>query len=247
METGTVPPPPEDPQAQPRTPLWEDFVDVYAAPAQLFRRRAAEPVVWVPLLVLTLLVGLLTFAGAGVLEPMYDAEFERGMREAMRDGPQLPAEEIERMRSLGHTFALVFGALGTVVGALVLGLVVWAVARLFGTAPTLAAAAMVAVFAQFPRIPHQLAAILQGLLLSPEAMASRFALSVGPARFFDPEATSELAMVLLERLDLFTLWVTLLVGVGFHMVARLPRQQAAVAALIVWMLAALPTVIGAVR
>jgi hypothetical protein len=224
---------------------WEDLVDIFYAPAQVFARRLADPVIWLPLLVLVAAISALSFAGAGVLEPMYEAEFHRSIEGSAPDGATLSPEELDRMRGFSSTIGMIFAPITVAVGALLLGLVIWAVARLFGAAPTLGATTMVGVLSQFPRILQQVVTIVQGAIMSPEAIHSRFALSAGPARFLDPVRTPEVVMATLERFDLFTLWVTVLVGVGFHVVGRLPRVQAAVAAFVVWLIAGLPLLIAA--
>jgi hypothetical protein len=242
MQESAVPDAPDTAPTPDRAAAWEDLIDIYYAPAQVFARRLAEPVIWLPLLVLAGAIALLGFASAGILEPMWQAEFERNVSGA---DTQLSPEDLERMRGFSSTMGVVMAPIGVAFGALVLGLIIWLVARVFASSPAMAATLMVGVLSQFPRIPQQLALLFQGAVMDPSAMNSRFALSLGPARFVDPATTSELMMVTLERFDLFTLWVTLLVGVGFHVVARLPRGQAAAAAMVVWLVGSLPMVLGA--
>jgi hypothetical protein len=47
--------------------------------------------------------------------------------------------------------------------------------------------------------------------------------------------------------DVFTIWVTVLLAIGLHVVARIPKQQAAIAAAITWLVGAVPGIIGALR
>jgi ABC-type transport system involved in cytochrome c biogenesis permease component len=45
----------------------------------------------------------------------------------------------------------------------------------------------------------------------------------------------------------FTIWVTVLLAIGLHVVGKIPKQQAAIAAVIVWVVGALPALLGALR
>jgi hypothetical protein len=51
----------------------------------------------------------------------------------------------------------------------------------------------------------------------------------------------------LGRFDLFTLWSTLLIGIGVMVTARATRQQAWITAGGVWLIALIPTLWGALR
>jgi hypothetical protein len=54
-------------------------------------------------------------------------------------------------------------------------------------------------------------------------------------------------IALASRVDLFTIWVTVLLAIGLHVVGKVSRQQAAIAAAITWVVGALPVVFGAIR
>jgi hypothetical protein len=71
--------------------------------------------------------------------------------------------------------------------------------------------------------------------------------SLGVGRFLDPDATSMTMLAVVGRIDLFTLWVTVLVAVGLKVVGKATTAQAAAAAAIVWIAGGLPTVLLALR
>jgi VanZ family protein len=54
-------------------------------------------------------------------------------------------------------------------------------------------------------------------------------------------------IALLGRIDLFTIWVTVLLAIGLAVVARIPRSRAAIAAVVVWVIGTLPALLGALR
>ena len=236
MDTAT-PAPVESTPAPP--PLWEDFVDIFYAPSRVYARRGAGR--WgVPLLVLVAAMTLLFFASQNVLAPAVQAEMTRALQSR-----GLSAEQMEGARRT----AGLFGALGFLVafplGVVLTGVLLWAVGKLFGSAATLPVAVTIAVYAQFPRILGQVIAVFQGLFMDPSSLDSVYDVSLSPARFLDAAAAAPALVAALGRLDLFTLWATLLLGIGLHVLGRVPRAQAFVAAVVVWLLAALPAVGGA--
>ena len=87
----------------------------------------------------------------------------------------------------------------------------------------------------------------QGLFMSPESLTSMNSVGFSVGRFIDPDHGSAVAIALASRLDLFTIWVTVLLAVGLHVVGKISKQQAAIAAAITWAAGALPAVFGAVR
>jgi hypothetical protein len=232
--------------AEPRASVWEDLIDVLYMPGAVFRRRAEHPAGFVlPLLALTVVMGVLFYAMQHSLAPMFDAEFQRGMAAAMRKNPDLTIEQMQGMRAMSEKFGLIGFALMFPVGVLVLGLVLWGVGKLFGAVASVGAMMLVATYAQMPRLIQQTLSVLQGFVLSAESLTSRFAIGFSPARFLDPDATAPVVLALLERFDLFTLWVTFLLALGLHFVGRVPRAQAYLAAALVWLLGALPAIVGA--
>jgi ABC-type transport system involved in cytochrome c biogenesis permease component len=63
----------------------------------------------------------------------------------------------------------------------------------------------------------------------------------------DPDHASPVIMALASRVDPFVIWITILLAIGLHVVGKIPKQQAYIAAAIVWVAGALPAVFGALR
>ena len=104
---------------------------------------------------------------------------------------------------------------------------------------------MVAAFAFMPRIIEALVVSVQGLLLDPSGFTGRWRLSLGVGRFLDPDATSPALLALVGRLDVFTIWVTVLLAIGLAVTGNIPRSRAAIAAALVWLLGAAPLLLQA--
>ena len=84
----------------PRAAVWEDFIDIFYAPASVFRRREHGSV-FIPLLVVTVLTAAVFYLNSGALQPLFDAEFDRQMAPAMRDNPNLTPEAVALYKALG--------------------------------------------------------------------------------------------------------------------------------------------------
>ena len=234
------------PAAAPRVGIWEDFVDIFYAPSAVFRRRENGNV-FIPLAVVTIVCGVLFYMNSGALQPMLDAEFDRGMAIAMRQNPKIPAEAVERIRS----FAVRMQQVGTFIffplAIVGIGVATWLAGKLVDAKQTFRAAMIVAAYACAPRILDSVLMGLQGLFLDPAQLDGRFRLSFGVGRFLDPDTVSPLLLAIVGRVDVITIWITVLIAIGLCVTGRIPLRKAAIAAVIVWFVGGLPMIVGALR
>jgi hypothetical protein len=103
---------------------------------------------------------------------------------------------------------------------------------------------MVATYASFPKVLGLVAGALVVFLMDPASITSIHSAMISLGRFADPTASPVLA-ALLGRVDLFLIWVTVLLGVGLHVAGKVPKVQAAAAAAIMWLLGTLVAVLPA--
>ena len=225
---------------------WEDYIDIFYAPSTVFARRQHSGF-GMPMLVVTLLIGTLFVANSGVLQPIFDAEMQRSMAAQMKNNPQFTPEMMEKGRSIGMTFAKIGAFIFTPIALFMIGLTMWLVGKLFDAKQALGTAIMVACYSYLPKVIETVLGGVQGLLLDPATMNGRFKLSLGVGRFFDPDATSPLLLALVGRIDVFTIWVTVLIAIGLSVTGKIPLARAALAAVLVWIIGALPTVLQAAR
>jgi hypothetical protein len=234
------------PVAAPRVAVWEDFIDIFYAPSAVFLRREHGSVL-VPLVVVTILVGVIFYLNSGALQPLFDAEFDRQMAAQMRDNPQITPEVVDRMRG----FAQRVGQIGVFVfmplAILCVGLVTWAAGKLVDAKTSLHTALIVAAYAFAPRVLEGVVSGVQALMLDASQFDGRFRITFGPGRFLDPDTASPLLIAAVGRLDLFTLWITVLIAIGLAVTGRIPLRRAAIAAAIVWVAGGLPLVVQAIR
>jgi hypothetical protein len=226
--------------------LWEDFVDIFYTPSSVFARRA-DGKFGMPLLFLVVAGAVLYFLTKNAMQPVMDAEFARRSADMLRKSPNLTAEQMASGRGFFETLGPLFFAIGITLSVLGSGVVLWLVGKLFDAKESVTAALMIATYAEVPRIVQILTNAAQGLFMSPEKLTSINSVGFGPARFMDPDHVSTVMMALVSRVDLFTIWITVLLAIGLHVVGKIPKQQAAIAAAITWVVGALPTVFGALR
>jgi hypothetical protein len=229
-----------------RPAVWEDFIDIFYAPSAVFARRERGNF-WIPMFVVTLLMGGLFLVNSGVLQPMMDAEFNRQMAIAMRDNPRLTPEMVEGFRRVGTRFSqisfFVFGPLAM----FAVGCFLWLAGKLVEAKQYFTAAMVVTAYAFVPRVLEGVLGGLQGLFLDPSQLDGRFRISWGVGRFLDPDTTSPLLLAILGRLDVFTIWLTILLAIGLSVTGKIPRRRAAVAAIMVWVAGGLPLIVQALR
>jgi hypothetical protein len=159
----------------------------------------------------------------------------------------LTPEQIETMRTVQDKISKVAVFIFLPIGIFFTGLALWLFGKLVGARATLSQALMVSSYAFVPKIVEGVATAVQGLLLDPARMNGRYRISLGVGRFFDPDVASPVLLAFVGRLDVFTIWITVLLAIGLSVVGRIPRSRAAIAAALVWLMGALPGVMQAVR
>jgi hypothetical protein len=242
VDTG-MPAPPAS--AKPAS-LWEDFIDIFVSPSEVFERRRASGF-FVPLLVFVALTLVITILGRSAMEPIFDSEFARGMAAAARKNPQITQAQMEGPRAFMTKLAPVLVGLGALITPMIVGVILWLVGKMVDAKEDIGAACLVATYAFFPRILDSLLRVVQAFMMDPARLNGQYRVTLSPARFLDPDTASPVLVALLGRIDLFTIWVTVLLAIGLAVVARIPRSRAAIAALVVWIIGSLPVVLGALR
>lgn len=226
-------------EAPPSASLWEDFIDIFYAPSSVFERRRSAK--WWPMLViLTVVLAVLFYLWHRSLLPVFDLETQRQMAARAQ---QITPQQMETARRLGG----IFGAVGILIvfpiGVFLISLLLWGLGRAFGAAAMLGSMMMVATYSQIVRIPQYLAGIVQSFFLNVSQMKSIHAVSLGLDRFLSPDTSAPL-LALASRVELFTLWATVLLAIGLHVVGRIPKARAYAVAFLIWALAAIPAMLG---
>ena len=234
------------PVAAPPAAIWEDFIDIFYAPSAVFRRRENGNF-FIPLFVITIVCGVLFYLNSGALQPMFDAEFDRAMAMARRQNPNLPPEAMETMRTFASRMQIVMIFIFLPLAMFGIGVATWLTGKLVDAKQTFKAALIVGAYAYAPRILDGVLQGLQGLFLDPADLNGRFKLSLGVGRFLDPDTTSPLLLAAVGRVDLITIWITVLIAIGLCVTGRIPLGKAAIAAAIVWLIGGLPLILPALQ
>jgi Yip1 domain len=238
----TAPAPAERPPS-----VWEDLLEIFYAPTAVFERRRETPAFAIALIVFVVLIVGLSFAFRGLMEPIFDIEFKRGMAQAMKKNPQITPEMMEKGKAFAKQF-LVFGvAFYGLLTPPILAIILWFVGKVVDSKAQIGQMMMVATYSMFPKVLDTILAAVQMLVLPDSSIHGRYSLSLGVGRFLDPDSASPMLLAIVGRLDVFTLWVTFLLGVGLAVMGRIPKARAFAAAAVMWLVGALPGIWGALR
>jgi hypothetical protein len=214
--------------------IWEDFVDIFTSPSEVFLRRiGGSP--WVPMGVLVVLAGILYFATRGLMQPIMDAEFARGAARAMASNPQVTAEQMEQGRAMMTKIIPVFVLLSVPISIGFVGIILWLVGKMFGATESVGDAMVIATYAWIPRVISFLVAAVIALMTDPAKLNSMFSVTLSAGKLLDPEATQHQLFMMAGRVDVFILWQTALLGIGLSVMGKIPRAQAFLAAGIMWL------------
>jgi hypothetical protein len=226
------------PPAQPS--FWEDVIDIFVHPVDVYRRRK-EKSVWPPMLFVAVLVGVIGFATFDMLSPVFEAEFTRNTAKAIAENPQM-AERMAKMRDTSMVITRYTLGVMILVPMFTVGVVTWLVSQLFGAKTTFHQGLVVAAWAYLPRVLSSVAGGVQGLLMDTSNFTSAQQLSLSPARFLDVETVNPILLQLLGRLDITILWETALLAVGVYVTGRITKRQAVWFAATIWLIGSLPAI-----
>ena len=221
--------------------FWEDLIDIYFKPADVFRRRQHTSV-WPPMLFVALSVAIIFFVTYNTLQPLFDAEFSRNTAKMMEKNPQLTQEMMDRTRSFGEAVTKYGVGVIMLLTMFVVGVLTWVLGKVVGSKQTFHAALVVAAWAYMPRVLGTVIGGIQGLMMDPANLTSQLSISLSPARFYDPDTTNAVLYQFLGRLDLITIWVTVLLAIGVYVTGKISKERAFVFGLLIWIVGAIPAV-----
>ena len=243
MESSTIPAAPVSAPMKEQS-FWEDLIDIFISPAGVFRRRQNKSV-WPPLLFISIAIGVIVFATFNTVQPVFEAEFNRATAAQIAHNPTAPratAEQLAKIRDISVSVIRYGIAPTTLLTMLLVGAVAWLVGKVVGSKQTFQAALVVAAWSYMPRVLDAVLGGVQGLMMDESKLTGRAVLSLGPARFFNPDATNPLLLQLLLRFDLITLWVTVLLAVGLYVTGKVTKERAVIFGILIWLIGGLPAI-----
>lgn len=220
---------------------WEDYIDVFFSPAELYARRANAsigPAFWT-LLLLSVIVYY-------AFLPANEVVVRAGMaaaREQVAERGGDPASLDGMVNIMKYAGGLITAATYVISIALAAAFL-WIVAKLVEVKATYRQAFLVATYAGFIYLLAQIAGSVMAMIIG-EGLNPIRDLSFGLQRFFDPEALPKVVPALLRRTEIFFIWQAVVWAVGVRVVMGATKAQAAITAAGAWLLFALPGVISA--
>ena len=220
---------------------WEDYVDVFFSPSELYARRAHDsvaPAFWT----LLLLSVVLYYAFLPANQEVIRAGMESARAQMAAQGQD--AAGFEGMVRFTTYLGGVIGAVMLAISVFAAALLLWLVARMVEVKATYRQGLVVAVYAGFIYVLMQLAASVLALVVGDIANPMSD-LSFGLLRFIEPATPPGVLEALLRRTELFLVWQAVVWAIGVRVVMGASRAQAAIVAAATWLLFALPGVISA--
>jgi len=219
--------------APPKTSFWEDAIDIFLSPVDVFRREENKSF-WPPMLFVAIAIGVIVFATFNTLEPIFDAEFTRATAKQLAGNPQITADQLETGKKFGLAAARYGITVIMFVTMFLIGAMTWLLGKVVGSAQSFHAALVVAAWSYFPRILGALLGGVQGLTMDMSKFTSQLSISLSPARFMDVDTANPMLYQLAGRFDLITIWVTILLAIGMYVTGRVSKGRAAIFVVLIW-------------
>jgi Yip1 domain len=212
-----------------KTALWEDVLDIFYAPSQVFARRrdGKYMVAMLALCALSVVVYYLS-------QQMNDALQEAEMMRSFRERGMGPAEiaQAQQFASKFSGFAVYFIPVFVAIGGWLSGLIVMVLGNMMGGKFNFAQGTAIAVLASLPELLGRALVGAQGFFLDTTTAAHRYSFSLNVSRFL-PNGTNNWLLKLGALADPFVLWGIFLVGLGAWIIGRMEKEKAAVLAIVV--------------
>lgn len=229
---------------QPTAPVekasrWEDFVDVFFSPTELFRRRANDSW-WVPLLVLAAVSTILYFAFPSV---------NRAFSEAQMTGGEMTAEQQAAAQRMMGTFYIVGGIFVPIIMALFVFLgavILWVGTKVTSIDLSFRRSLMISAYVGFLTVLQQIIVYVIGMFKvgRGEALDPLTDRGTSVLRFMDTSEMPDVLVALLSRLDIFAIWGLIWTAIALMAITNAPKGRAYAAATFVWFVAVIPALIG---
>ena len=236
MSSPVVPPPPFDLQPPPPSAAsgstwsaWEDVLDIFYAPRQVFERRR-DGRYMVPLIISLVLSVAIYVLAQQMNDTLQDVEFAR----AMAKQGNLTAEQVAQGKAFAEKFrsiGIYFIPVGIAIVAWVSGLVILLLSSMMGGRVTFAQGTTIAVLSGMPELLGRTLVSLQGLFVDTSTAATRYSFSFNASRFMEA-GTHNWLLKLGAMADPFVLWGLFLVGLGVWILGKMEKEKAAVLAII---------------
>jgi hypothetical protein len=211
--------------------LFEDLIEVLYAPSKVFD-RARNSSAFKYALVTAIICLVVAVATKNLLMPWLDAQAELSIKMAAAKGKPIPDNAAASMRSFTAWGIIIGAPLTMLIGPYINAIFLLIGGKLMNARMTYAQAATIAVLGGVPRVIGWLLMPVQAIISDSSKARSIADLSIGPARFVDPEQLSPTILTLLGNLDIFRLWQIALTVIGVAIIGRVSKGTAVVVVII---------------
>ncbi len=243
-EVPAAPAPAPAPSAEPKPSPFGRMIGVLFSPDETFASIARKPDWVVPLVVLL----VISLVSGMILSPRVD--WAAPAREAMESNQNASAEQIAQAEKMAGAMGkiLAFAApVFYVIMLLIIAGVCLLAFRLFGGEGTFKQAWSASIYSQMPNVIKSIVTLIILLAKGGSEQLSPLQLPTlirsNPAFLFDPKE-NPVAFALAANFDVFSLWVLVLVIIGFAHLARVSKAKSAAIVITLWVVKTLFGLIG---
>ncbi|HEX2166794.1 MAG TPA: YIP1 family protein [Longimicrobiales bacterium] len=211
---------------------WEDYIDVFFSPFELFRRRAHDKVA--PPLLTLLALGIVFYlvmipanriVVRGSIPPEQQAQMSEGMINIM-------------------SYAGVIGVpLMYLFMTLIAAALLWVGARIIDIRADFSRTMLIATYAAFVLLLSQILASVLVMIGGEASFDIARSMSFGPLRFIGSADMNRSLSAVLQRFDIFAIWQAALWAIGLSVIYKVSMGRAAAVAAVVWILFAVPGIV----
>src|SRR4051812_38802595 len=131
--------------------FWEDLIDIFYQPSDVYARRRNASA-WAPYLFVVIAMAVLSFATFGSLQPAFEADFQRTLPKIMAQNPQMTQEMADKMMGFQATGVRYLAGVFIAIAIVAVGLFTWLIGKAFGSKADFGAAMLIASYAYMPRL-----------------------------------------------------------------------------------------------
>lgn len=224
--------------APPKPSVFEDFIDIFYAPRQVFaRRRDGE--FFLALVALVVVMGVFGALFYNLLAPGYDAMADMTIAQARAKDPRINDDAARAMRGFiemtAKFGAVVFLPLAALLGALG----IWIVGKFFDATHTFGQSLTVSTYSLFPLLIAAVVMAVMSFVVAPEGVQGLQSYMLSPARMLDAKTANPGLLAALMRIDPFQVWSAWITGVGISELGRVSLGKGLGAATVVWLIGTL--------
>jgi hypothetical protein len=231
------------PDAEPKPNSFQRIIGVFFSPDATFASIARRPS-WV----LPLVIVMVTSLAVGLVIANR-VDFGAAAREAMEQNKNLTQEQMDRGVKMAEGFGKVFSYISPVLSAIFLIIIAGVLLlafRVFGGEGDFKQAFSVVCHAWMPSVLSGLLLMTiilakGGPLIPAQGLATLVRSNLG---FLVDLKTNPMAFALLSSFDIFTIWLIVLLVIGFAHVSRLSKAKSAVIVISLWVVLILLKLIG---